>query len=348
MTLRPVDGSPGPPWDRGLPGRLERLVVESEVLAGNPLGDPTRRPLYVFVPDGIADGERVPAIYVIQGMTGQLDMFFNRPAFEPTTFEWMCGAFADASVPRALLVFVDAWTRFGGSQFVNSAGTGRYMDYLCDEVVPFVDSRYPTVAQPGARGLTGKSSGGYGAMVVPMMRPDVFGALATHSGDALFEVCYLPDFRESARVLRDRYDGSVERFVEDFETSERFTVSDELLNSYTMALCYSPDEARPGTAVLPFDTATGALRDDVWERWLAWDPVRMVPKHADALAGMRLVYVDAGTSDEYYLDLGAQAFSNALTEHGIEHTLELFEGKHGRITWRYPLAVKALAGALDR
>ena len=47
------------------------------------------------------------------------------------------------------------------------------------------------------RGIAGKSSGGYGAMVVPMLRPDVFGALASHAGDALFECCYLRDFPAS-------------------------------------------------------------------------------------------------------------------------------------------------------
>ena len=109
---------------------------------------------------------------------------------------------------------VDAWTSYGGSQFLNSGGTGRYLDYLCDEVVPFVDARYPTAADREHRALAGKSSGGYGAMVVPMLRPDVFGALASHAGDALFEACYLPEFPGVARTLRDDYGGSWETFFE--------------------------------------------------------------------------------------------------------------------------------------
>ena len=87
------------------------------------------------------------------------------------------------------------------------------MDYLCDEVVPFVDERYPTLPGREHRGLAGKSSGGYGAMVVPMLRPDVFGALASHAGDALFECCYLRDFPVIARELRDHFDGSYEVFM---------------------------------------------------------------------------------------------------------------------------------------
>ncbi len=103
---------------------------------------------------------------------------------------------------------------------------------------------------------------------------------------------------------------------------------------YGYAAAYSPDPAAPGRALLPFD-ADGRLVDDVWAQWLEKDPVRMAPRHADALRSMRAVYLDAGLRDEYYLDLGAQAFSAELDTLGVEHTLELFDGTHGGITWRY-------------
>ena len=150
---------------------------------------------------------------MIQGYTGQIDMWANRVAFEPTFLERLDHLFATGDCPDAVVVMVDAWTSFGGSQFLDSTSTGPYMTYLCDEVVAFVDERYPTAPHRDHRGLTGKSSGGYGAMVVPMLRPDVFGALASHCGDALFEVCYA-DFRVAARKLRDDFDGSYEVFFE--------------------------------------------------------------------------------------------------------------------------------------
>ena len=130
--------------------------------------------------------------------------------------------FAAGECPDAVVVFVDAWTRRGGSQFLNSTSTGRYLDYLCDEVVPFVDERYPTLADRDHRGMSGKSSGGYGAMVVPMLRPDVFGGLASHAGDALFECCYQPDFPAVARQLRDSFDGSWEVFHEQLAQQPAF------------------------------------------------------------------------------------------------------------------------------
>lgn len=350
MALRAVDTSPGAPWERARRGTLDRLTVESELLADNPLGDPAFRPLWVYRPPGVElDHPRaLPSVYVIQGFTGQLDAWGNRTPFEPTFLERLDALFADGDCPDALVVLVDAWTRFGGSQFLNSASTGRYLDYLCDEVVPFVDARYPTAPEREHRGLTGKSSGGYGAMVVPMLRPDTFGALASHAGDALFEVCYLPEFREVARQLRDDYEGSYENFF------ARLGEADHLdwgrfggpLELYGYATAYSPDLTRPGTALLPFDIATGRLVDDVWAQWLALDPVRLAAGHADALRSMRRIYLDAGKGDEYFLDLGAQAFSRELEQLGVQHTLELFQGKHGGITYRYPRAIRELVLAL--
>jgi len=267
--------------------------------------------------------------------------------FEPSMLERVDAMFADGDCPPAIVAFVDAWTSYGGSQFINSTSTGPYMDYLCDEVVPFVDERYPTLRGAEHRGLTGKSSGGYGAMVVPMLRPDVFGALASHAGDALFECCYLPNFPQIARRLRDDFDGSWDVFLERMRAADHFD-PDRFENAdlYGYAAAYSPDPQRPGKALMPFDAETGRLIDDVWAQWLDWDPVRMAPRHADALRSMRRIHIDAGKADEWYLDLGAQAFSAELDKLGVAHSLELFKGKHGGLTYRYPGAIRELVLAL--
>jgi hypothetical protein len=338
------------PWSAGLSGRFDETWFESRVLAGNPLGDPHVRPLWLYLPPGYdRDTERrYPSIYIIQGLTGQLDMWRNRSAFRRNFPELADELFASGEAPPCILVWVDCWTSLGGSQFLDSPGTGRYHTYLCDEVVPWVDAGYRTLAGSDHRGITGKSSGGYGAMVTPMLRPDLWGGLATHSGDALFEACYLPEFRECARALRDEYQGSYERFWESFRSRPAFSKDSDayLQNEWCMAACYSTDE--DGTVRLPFDTATGELVPEVWERWLAWDPVRMVPRHADALRSMKAIYVDAGRRDEYFLDLGADAFRRGLADVGVTDVFfELFDATHGAIEYRYPLALKHLAERLS-
>jgi S-formylglutathione hydrolase FrmB len=340
-----------PPFGHEWAGRVDELVVDSQALTGNALGDPHRRPLYVYTPPGYDDepGRRYPTIYLIQGLTGQLDMWKNRRAFQPTVLEAMDDWFARPTAVPAVLVFVDAWTSLGGSQFIDSPGTGRYHTYLCDEVIPLVDAGYRTLADAQHRGIAGKSSGGYGAMVTPMLRPDLFGGLATHAGDALFEACYLPDFREAARALREEYDGSYEAYRSDVRARPgRSKRSDGvLLNVWCMAACYSADA--DGSVRLPFDPATGRLDQATWERWLAWDPVRMAAGHAEALRAQRAIWIDAGRADDFYLDLGAIAFREELTALGIGEDVvrfELFEGTHAGLEWRYPTAVGWLAERL--
>src|SRR5438093_219203 len=247
------------PWSMEFAGRVDELEIESEVLRSNPLGDPNVRPLWVYVPPGYDDepDRRYPSVYVIMGLTGQLDMWRNRPAFRKNFPELADELFASGEAPPCVLVWVDCWTSLGGSQYVDSPGTGRYHTYLCDEVVPWVDANYRTVADRDHRGITGKSSGGYGAMITPMLRPDLWGGLATHAGDALFEACYLPEFRDSARVLRDEYEGSFDKFWESFRSRPAFSKDSDghLLNDWCMAACYSAED--DGTVTLPYDVETG-------------------------------------------------------------------------------------------
>jgi len=337
------------PWQAELAGRMDEHVIESAVLAGNPLGDPADRPLWVYVPPGYDDEpeRRYPSVYVIQGYTGHLSMWRNRSAFKQPYYERADALFASGGAPPCVVVWVDAWTAYGGSQFVDSPGTGNYHTYLCDEVVAFVDARYRTYDDAARRGIQGKSSGGFGAMITPMLRPDLFGGLATHAGDSLYECSYIPEFPKVARALR-AWDGSIERWWEDFQSREPFTRPEDqlLLITLGVAACFSAEP--DGTPVLPFEPTTGALRDEIWSRWLAWDPVRMVPHHAEALRGLRAVWIDAGTRDDWYLDLGAVAFRDALAAIGVtDVAFELFDASHGGIDWRYPLSLAYLADRLS-
>ena len=255
-----------PPWFFEPKGRYDEHLFESQVLKGNPLGDPDRRPLWVYLPPGYdADSQRrYPSIYVIMGLTGQIDMWRNRPSMRQNFPELADAQFAAGGAPPCILVYVDAWTSIGGSQYVDSPGTGKYHTYLCDEIVPWVDARYRTLPQARHRGITGKSSGGYGAMITPMLRPDLFGGLATYAGDALFEMSYAQAFPRSVRALRDHYHGSFDEFWKDFRSRTAFTREGDgdLLNDWCMAACYSADD--DGTVRLPHDTARRSARR--WQR----------------------------------------------------------------------------------
>jgi Putative esterase len=321
---------------------LDEQVFDSDALHGNPLGDPHERPVWVWTPPGYPGSKRrYPSVYVLQGFTGQVDMWRNRQPFRPTYPELL-----ERAAPECIVVFVDTWTSVGGSQFVDSPATGRYHTYLCEEIVPWVDERYRTLAAADHRGLQGKSSGGYGAMVTAMLRPDLFGGVASHAGGGLFEVSIRPFFREAARTLRDLYGGSVDRWLEDFRSRPAFSRPNDLhlLLQWGFSAAYSTTPQ----VRLPYDAATGQVIPELWDQWLAWDYPTLVPRHADALRALRAIYVDCGTRDEWFLDLTAEWLRRELTALGVPDLhVELFDAGHAEIEYRYPLGLGYLVDRLS-
>jgi hypothetical protein len=97
--------------------------------------------------------------------------------------------------------------------------------------------------------------------------------------------------------------------------------------------------------------ASSELRPAICQRWLDWDPVRMVDRYADELRSLRAVWLDAGKKDEWFLDLGAEAVRAGLSRIGVPDdriAFELFEGPHMAIDYRYPMALSWLAHRLAR
>jgi len=238
-------------------------------------------------------------------------------------------------------------TRYGGSQYVDSGATGRYGTYLSEEIVSWTDAEFRTIPDRTARGVFGKSSGGYGAIRMALDFPDVFSAFACHSGDMAFEYCYQPEFGQVVRYLSSN-GWTPKEFLARFRSiTERGDGYFATLNELAMASCYSPDHTSELGFVLPFDWQTGEIVSDVWARWLANDPVRLIPERAERLRRMSLIYLDAGRKDEFMLDVGARIGAKRLREAGLEPIHEEFDAGHMNIPFRYdrslPLISKALA-----
>jgi S-formylglutathione hydrolase FrmB len=313
------------PWPAALAGRLEKVTVASELLRGNPLGDPHERPLWVYLPPGYPDqARRFPSVYLLPGYGGSVASWARRPVFGRPVLEMIDEAFAAGRAPQAVVVSVDGWTRYGGSQYVDSAGTGRYQSYLCDEIVRYVDGRYRTIAGREHRAVLGVSSGGFGALAACMLRPDVFSGCASHAGDAFYEAVYQPRLPAVVRGLRP-WDGDIMAWWRDFQARWPDVRPAERMLQYVLGVsaCFSPGP--DGEPVLPVDTRTGEIQPGAWHRWLDWDPVRMIPRHAGQLRSLRGVWIDAGAEDEFFLDLGAQALWRALRASGIASDALHFE-----------------------
>jgi enterochelin esterase family protein len=318
---------------------VEIVEFESRVLRGNPLGDPSQRRTPVYLPPSYPSG-RYPVYYMLTGFTGFGEMLIQRGAWSESLPERLDRLIDAKKMKEAIVVMPDCFTRLGGSQYLNSSATGRYEDHVVRELVPCIDQRYRT---NGRRAVLGKSSGGYGAMVLGMRHPDVFAALACHSGDLYFEYCYQPDFPKAIDLLRKH--GGLAKFLKAWEKMPKRLAGNlhAAVNTIAMAACYSP---RGKSFDLPFDEATGELRPAVWKRWKVLDPVEMLDRHARDLKKLRCVFVDCGTRDQFALHHGARIFSAKARRLGVRLVHEEFDDDHTSISYRYDRSFEVLSRSL--
>jgi len=322
-------------------------TVESRALVGNPLGDPTARRIAVWLPPSYAreSARRYPVIYWLAGYSGTGEMLFSGNPWQPGLGARLDRLVGSGAMGEAIVVAPDCFTRWGGAQYLDSPALGNYETHLTREVIPAVAERFRTVDSREARAIGGKSSGGFGALVLAMRHPELFAAVASHAGDMAFELSALKDLPVAARTLRRH--GGIPPFTKHFEATEKKSGDDSTtMMVLAQAGAYSPEAGRAGGAALPFDLETGEIDWAVWKRWKAWDPIEMVAAHAEALRQLKLLFIDAGTRDEHNLDLGARIFVARLRALGVACEHQEFDDGHRGTAYRYDVSLPKLAAAV--
>ncbi|MCB1025450.1 MAG: esterase [Acidobacteria bacterium] len=314
-------------------GTIRVLRHESNALRNNPLGDPHIRDLYVYLPPNYEEtGKKYPVVFCLTGFTGRGKMMLNDSAFSPNMAERLDKLIGEERIKPMIVVMPDCFTKYGGSQYINSGATGNYGDYLTGELVPFVDENFRTINDKNSRAVMGKSSGGYGAMIMAMRHADLFGLACSISGDCYFELCYKSDFAKAFRGIAGNPKKLIEKFWDEEEKKGKHDF--DALNIIGMSSCYSPNPDSEWGFDIPFDLTTGEIRDDVWQRWLKHDPVELIEESLENLKSLRLFFIDAGSRDEFALDLGARILVERLKENGIDHIHEEFDDGHFNINYR--------------
>ncbi len=333
-------------------GTVEYVRFESRVLRGNPLGDPHIRTVPVYLPAGYDEAKNArrayPVVYILAGFTGRGTMLLNDSGWTEPIHRRLDRLIGSGKVQPMIAVLPDCFTRYGGSQYLDSSAHGDYETHLVGELVPWVDATYRTKAKAAHRAIAGKSSGGYGAIVQGLRHPDVFSAVADHSGDSAFEYCYLPDFPAVWAAARKH--GSLAAWWAAFEKAPKKSYEWlKVLNIIGMAAAYSPNPKKPLRVDLPIDLDTGALVDDVWMKWMSYDPVRMVefsPEYRAAAKKLKLLFVDCGLKDEFNLQLGARMLVEQLRGAGARVIHEEFDDGHMDIPYRYDRSLAELSKVL--
>lgn len=343
MSVRPVSD-----WPQG---EVVRLKHRSKVLQGNVWGDPVERELCVYLPHGYSEsGDPYVSLWDFAAFTNAGPGHLNWRNHGENLPQRLDRLIASGVMPPVVVPMPDCYSSLGGNQYVNSSAVGRYADYVVQELVPFLSEQINIVTDRDGRGVFGKSSGGYGALVHAMYFPDTWGGVAVHAGDIGFEWVYRPEFPRAAAML-SACGGDPIRFLKNFWAKKNPGSPDySTLMTLAMAASYDP----PGTSVnhphqhiqLPFDLHTLKIDKVRWQQWLQHDPLNLLESHQQQLSALKLLYLDVGSRDQYNIQYGTRAFVKRLKELGIEYEFEEFDGTHSGIDWRYDISLPKLARAL--
>lgn len=323
--------------------RVERIPAPS--LLGSRLGNAADHPALVYLPPGYDSGTgRYPVVYYLAGFgtpaTDYLDQSFQGLNVQLV----MDDLIHLGRVRPMILVFLDGRSTSGGVVWTDSPVTGRFEEFVARDAVSWVDGRYRTLADPGARGLAGDAVGGAGALAVAMRRSGRFGAVYAIS-PALFpspeaaRAFLLPD----ARVQQDLVLLRELRAVPEAEARRRFEEAlgsmlhsrqrDDQLRGFAWlyAAAYAPDPGARVPWVRYPVTAGGALDADALGRLEAGFGAldQKVHQLGDNLRALHGLVLDYGRRDQFrWLPEGCERFSALLREAGIEHELRAHGGSH--------------------
>ncbi len=321
-----------------------KIILEffhSRALENNPLADPVTRRVPVYLPPGYDESKVYPSIYMLTAFAARGLKLLNDDFWQENIQERLDRLILNGEIQPAIVILPDATTRYGGSQYLNSSATGNYQDHIL-ELVSYIDENYPTHPNPSYRAVMGHSSGGYGALRLAMHHPEVFGLVAAHAPDIYFELVYQKDFPEFLKFFdRAGEEGLYQMLADPAKALARGT-SFYALAFAAMAACYSPNPESRWGFDLPIEPYTGEIRPEIWARWQENDPIHLAAHHESELKSLNLIYIDCGIYDEENLLYGARILSKLLSDMGIPHIFEEFEGGHRHTEFRYDISLKKI------
>lgn len=303
---------------------LYNLCIDSHQLMNNSLGDPTKRNNPVLVPKNHLPGTS-GLVLVLSGFAGNGTKYLADKGFEQTFIQQLNDLYGRDKAPRAVYAFVDAWTFWGGSQFINSKGTGSYENYITQELYPLLMEIFSI--KTGKVAVLGQSSGGYGALHLASKFPHFFPYMGALAPDCFFEASLLPDLYKAAPflALNKNYVTLKGLHRERQLLKQRHGFS--ILNAIGMTACYSPSASKTKLD-WPMDFESGTLIPEVWKRWLSYDPVHFLKKRKAQLKKLKGFYLEVGVRDEFNLQLGVRQIHRWLNQEKIKHHYSEYEGGH--------------------
>ncbi len=278
-------------------GTLKTDTISSNAIAENQIKEKKEHKLYIYLPPSYNESKKkYPVIYFLHGFGDSALGFINYTQSE------LDQEFSKEPTKEFILVAVDGSNSVGGSFYVNSPIIGKWDDYTSKEVVTYIDSNYRTLAKSDSRGICGFSMGGFGALNLAFLHPDIYGAV----------------FSMSPGVLAP---GKIGDALDSWASDNTF------LKSYSLAFAYDKDYP-----YLKIPKRDSSKKDNEllkqWESGFGdWDKkINAYQKLNKPLLAIGLLY---GEADSYkWISEGTEYLSDLLDKQGIKHSLSTNHNGH--------------------
>lgn len=310
---------------------VQTLIVNSRCLKKNPLSDPHIRTNPILLPKKIGN-KRIPVVFIFSGFSGNGDRYLASRLHEDNFAQLIDGQTTKKKAPEALYVFVDALTFWGGSQFINSSGTGQYQDYILKELVSAVKENYRVSDSADKWCIFGGSSGGYGALRMVSQFPQIFSTAVAIAPDSFFNMSLLPEIYRALPLIKKK--GGIKK-IKNALIKENYIQRKEahlVLNAIGMGACYAPHPTTKGEILWPINEK-GILDTKTWSRWLKHDPIVFLKPRKNNLKKCH-IFLECGNADEYYLQYGCRQLIEILKAANANYVYSEFEGSHFDISSR--------------
>jgi len=312
-----------------------RDTIEAPSLKNNMLGDKTQQEIIVSLPSGYNDSDiRYPVVYFLWG--------YDREEGEVVELKTkILEVKNNNQLKDMIIVMIHGNNRLRGSFYVNSPVTGNWEDYITNDVVTYIDNKYRTLAKPESRSITGHSMGGYGALNLSMLHPDIYCA-----GFGISPGLYSNKGFDNSQIVKDKdnikntislikrlnslpEDIAQKEYLNFINTCKDYTII------FTLAYgsAFAPNTERPPYINFPFDiinndTITDKKTWDLWQNGFG-GVEKEIEMYKGNLQKLKIYGISCGYNDWYKWILdGSIYYSDKLTENNISHVLLLDQGTH--------------------
>lgn len=188
----------------------------------------------------------------------------------------------------------------------------------------YIDTHYRTLATKNSRGIGGHSMGGYGAIKLGLLHPDIYSTVYGLSPGLM---AFVKEFGPNSNSFKDL---------------QKMTTIDELRRSYypkvlvAVGRAWSPNPNKPPFYCdMPFTYEGDAMivNQEVLELWHKNMPVEMLNDLAGNARQLKALKLDWGRNDAPRFPQQNMLFSTKLENLGINHYAEEYIGTHGNKIW---------------